>query len=135
MTALLLVAGMLVAQNVVGIGGIFFKSPDNKRLYDWYAKNLGLPNKKNVGIAIQSKDQTSYIGIFKAEAKYFEGPMMINFIVDDLEAMLAKLEKAGVRIDPKHENSAEGKFAWIYDPDGTRIELWQPAPTRTAKPQ
>ena len=135
MSSLLLVATLLLAQDagrIVGIGGVFFKSADNKRIYDFYEK-LGLPNQKNVGIAIKSKDQTSYIGVFKAEAKYFDGRLMINYIVDDLDAYLAKLEKKGVRIH-KRENSAEGRFAWIYDPEGTKIELWQP-PTRNAKPQ
>ena len=92
MSSLLLVATLLLAQDagrIVGIGGVFFKSADNKRIYDFYEK-LGLPNQKNVGIAIKSKDQTSYIGVFKAEAKYFDGPLMINYIVDDMDSYLAK---------------------------------------------
>ena len=137
MTALALAAMMLlVAQEkgqIVGVGGVFFKSPDNKRLYTWYEEKLGLPNKKNVGIAIGSGSHTTYLGIFRAEAKYFEGPLMVNYIVDDMDALLAKLEKSGVRIDPKRSNSAEGRFAWIFDPDGNKIELWEP--TRSAKPQ
>ena len=51
---------------------------------------------------------------------------MINYIVDDLDAILAKLNASGVRIDPKREDHDYGRFAWIYDPDGNKIELWEP---------
>ena len=51
---------------------------------------------------------------------------MVNYIVDDLDALLAKLTASGVRIDPKREDHEDGSFAWIYDPDGNRIELWEP---------
>jgi predicted enzyme related to lactoylglutathione lyase len=137
MTSLVLFAALLFAEDkgkVIGIGGVFFKSAESKRMYEFYDRKLDLPNKNNEGIAIRSKDQTSYIGIFKADSKYFDGPLMINYIVDDLDAFLARLKD--VRIDPKRENSPEGRFAWIYDPDGTKIELWEPPkPTRTVKPQ
>jgi predicted enzyme related to lactoylglutathione lyase len=138
-TSLLLTVALFLAEDkgrIIGIGGVFFKSPDNKQMYEFYDQKLGLPNQKNAGIAVKGKEQTSYIGIFKAQSKYFEGPLMINYMVDDLDAYLAKLEQRGVKIDPKRENSSEGRFAWIYDPDGTKIELWQPPePTRSAKPQ
>jgi len=51
---------------------------------------------------------------------------MVNFRVDDMDGLLAKLESEGVRIDPKRDDASYGRFAWIYDPDGNKIELWQP---------
>ena len=67
--------------------------------------------------------------IFPATTKYFEptsASFMLNYIVDDLEALLDRLAKEGVRIDPKRQDESYGRFAWIYDPDGNKIELWQP---------
>ena len=65
--------------------------------------------------------------IFPASSKYFEpSQMMVNYIVDDLDALLERLQKEGVKIDPKRQNEDYGRFAWIYDPDGNKIELWQP---------
>jgi predicted enzyme related to lactoylglutathione lyase len=67
--------------------------------------------------------------VFPAESPYFNpsnATFMINYIVDDLDAILAKLSENGVRIDPKREDSDYGRFAWIFDPDGNKIELWEP---------
>lgn len=66
---------------------------------------------------------------FPADTRYFGGgeqQAMVNFRVDDLDALLASLEAAGVRIDPKREDYPYGRFAWIWDPEGNRVELWQP---------
>ncbi len=66
---------------------------------------------------------------FPASTKYFgDGPQqsMVNFRVDDLDALIDQLSKAGVRIDPKRDDYSYGRFAWIWDPEGNRIELWQP---------
>ena len=66
---------------------------------------------------------------FPVDTKYFgEGAqeVMVNFRVDDMDALLANLEAAGVRIDPKRDDHDYGKFAWIWDPEGNRVELWQP---------
>jgi predicted enzyme related to lactoylglutathione lyase len=72
--------------------------------------------------------------IFPKSTKYFDSPsstsrapFMMNFRVDDLEALLAQLKQAGVDIDPHREDHDYGRFAWIMDPEGNRIELWQPA--------
>jgi glyoxylase I family protein len=65
----------------------------------------------------------------RPNTKYFEpssASFMVNYIVDDLDAMLDRLAKAGVRVDPKRQDESYGRFAWIYDPDGNKIELWQP---------
>lgn len=72
--------------------------------------------------------------VFPANTKYFEpspASFMVNYIVDDLDALLERLQKEGVKIDPKRQNADFGRFAWIYDPDGNKIELWQPlTPTK-----
>lgn len=67
--------------------------------------------------------------IFPGDTSYFApnpAAFMVNYIVDDLDALLDRLAQAGVRIDPKRQDESYGRFAWIYDPDGNKIELWQP---------
>lgn len=139
-----LIAGLLVtlaaAQSpaepqkgrILGIGGIFFKSEKPGPLRQWYAQNLGLAD-KGQGAMLRWRDKddpeqqrTTVWTIFPASSKYFESGLMINYIVDDLDAILDRLAKAGVKIDPKRMNESYGRFAWIYDPDGNKIELWQP---------
>jgi predicted enzyme related to lactoylglutathione lyase len=73
-----------------------------------------------------SKEGMTVWAVFKQESKKFDGPFMVNYRVDDLDGLLAALEVEGVEIDPKRDNSEYGKFAWITDPEGTRIELWEP---------
>jgi len=118
---------------VLGIGGIFFKSENPGPMRQWYAKNLGLTDQgQGAMLHWREKDnpqqeRTTVWAIFPASSKYFEpSQLMVNYIVDDLEALLERLGKAGVKIDPKRQNVPYGKFAWIYDPDGSKIELWQP---------
>ena len=66
---------------------------------------------------------------FPASTKYFEPnqTFMVNYIVDDLDALLDRLKQEGVKIDAKRMDESYGRFAWIYDPDGNKIELWQPS--------
>jgi catechol 2,3-dioxygenase-like lactoylglutathione lyase family enzyme len=118
---------------ILGIGGIFFKSEHPGPLRQWYAKNLGLADQgQGVTLHWREKDapqqeRVTAWAIFPASSKYFEpSQLMVNYIVDDLDAMLERLSKAGVKIDPKRQNESYGRFAWIYDPDGNKIELWQP---------
>ena len=59
---------------------------------------------------------------------------MVNYIVDDLDALLDRLQQEGVKIDPKRMNESYGRFAWIYDADGNKIELWQPMTSRALRP-
>ena len=120
---------------VTGIGGVFFKSPDPKALTAWYAEHLGIQMSDYGGATFLWSDevpattgQTAW-SIFPEATKHFGGgsqSAMINYRVDDLDALLIKLEAAGVTIDPKREDASYGKFAWIVDPDGNRVELWQP---------
>ncbi len=117
---------------VTGIGGIFFKSRDPKALAEWYAKHLGLPvadfgsamfaeDEKRPGVTLWTpfKESTDY---FQPSSKDF----MINFRVDDLHALLDQLRGEGVQVDANVQDSEYGKFGWIMDPDGNRVELWQP---------
>ncbi len=120
---------------VIGLGGVFFKSAENKRLEAWYRENLGLRGGAGAcEFQWRSHDRpeierTTAWCVFPAGASYFEpspAPFMINYIVDDLDAILEKLARAAVRIDPKREDHDYGRFAWIFDPDGNKIELWEP---------
>jgi catechol 2,3-dioxygenase-like lactoylglutathione lyase family enzyme len=120
---------------VTGIGGIFIKSHDPRSLGLWYRDHLGVPYKEGEGGGFSWKDDPkvdegmSVFNVFSQDTTYFQpstAPFMINFRVDDLDGLLAKLSSEGVRIDPKREDADYGRFAWIYDPDGNKIELWQP---------
>lgn len=120
---------------VTGIGGVFLKAKDPKTLAAWYAKHLNLHLSEYGGITFRWSDEvppttgTTAWSLFPADTKYFgPGPQtaMINYRVDDLEVLLTELEAAGVPIDPKRESYAYGHFAWITDPEGNRLELWQP---------
>lgn len=128
---------------VIGIGGVFFKSRDHMRLREWYARHLGIEHGNDgamfkwrpasssgsVASAAGESELITIWSIFPGASTYFDpssAPFMINYMVDDLDAILAKLADAGVRIDPKREDYDYGRFAWIYDPDGNKIELWEP---------
>jgi catechol 2,3-dioxygenase-like lactoylglutathione lyase family enzyme len=129
-----------------GIGGIFFKSENPDALYAWYAKHLGIAGRPNVGAMLPwrraddtSKEEITVWSIFPASTKYFEpskAPFMLNYIVDDLDATLAELRAQGVQVDERVERHEYGNFGWLTDPDGNRIELWQPpvAPVSDATP-
>ena len=120
-------------KRVTGIGGIFFKTKERGKVLEWYEKHLGIKADPEFGTAFEwlDKDDPQKKGMtiwsaFKQESKYFDQPFMINYRVDDLDALLKALEAEGVEIDPKRENMEYGKFAWIVDPEGNRIELWEP---------
>ena len=120
---------------VTGVGGIFFKAKDPESLYRWYEKHLGLkrePHGQGVSLHWSDDDrpdpQTAF-AIFPADTKYFDpsrASFMIDFRVDDIDALLAALKSEGVTIDPHREDADYGRFAWIMDPEGNRIELWEP---------
>jgi predicted enzyme related to lactoylglutathione lyase len=116
---------------VTGLGGIFFKSRDPAALGAWYARHLGLNVEEWGGVRFNEDAQRPGYTLwspFAADTGYF-GPgaqhYMINFRVDDLDALLAQLRVAGVEVDERIDQSEFGRFGWIVDPEGTRIELWQ----------
>jgi predicted enzyme related to lactoylglutathione lyase len=117
---------------ILGIGGIFFKSANHQALRAWYQEKLGIANGEHGGMFKSRRDdnpdleQITAWSIFPAASNYFGGNLMINYIVDDLDAFLAKCAANGVTIDPKRETYDYGHFAWIFDTDGNKIELWQP---------
>jgi predicted enzyme related to lactoylglutathione lyase len=124
-------------KRVTGIGGIFFKATDPNKLIGWYHDHLGLqPEEYGPSVNFKWRDQEdpsksgmTVLSIFEKDTKYF-GPknsgFMMNFRVDDLDSVLEALASEGVEIDPRREDYDYGRFAWIVDPEGNRIELWQP---------
>ncbi len=122
---------------VTGIGGVFLRARDSKALGEWYAQHLGIkPTEYGVSFVWsecaepegEGKGQTVW-SLFPDDTKYFGAgtqQAMVNYRVDDLDALLEQLRAAGVEIDPKREDYEYGRFAWIVDPEGNRIELWQP---------
>ncbi len=125
-------------KRVIGIGGIFFKAVDPVSLGAWYQKHLGVRVEDWGGATFQASDEAntepsrqSYVvwSPFAADTAYFapsDKPYMINFRVADLAALLEQLKLEGVALDDKVEESESGKFAWIMDPEGNRVELWEP---------
>jgi predicted enzyme related to lactoylglutathione lyase len=117
---------------VIGLGGIFFKSRDPAALSAWYAKHLGLSVENWGGVRFDEDEQRAGYTLwspFAADTTHFAPsthPYMVNFRVDDLDALLAQLRAAGVEVDERVEQSEFGSFGWIMDPEGTRVELWQP---------
>lgn len=120
-------------KRVTGIGGIFFKSEDPKAAKDWYNKHLGL-NTDDYGCTFWWKDTdgndaTTQWSPFKKDTQYFEPSkkeFMMNFRVHDLEALLETLKEEGVTVIGDVEKYEYGKFGWILDPEGNKIELWEP---------
>jgi predicted enzyme related to lactoylglutathione lyase len=119
---------------VTGFGGLFFKSADPERLYQWYEKHLGI-QRNEYGVSFQwAEDPGAAEGftawaIFPATSNYFDpgkAPFMMNLRVEGLKELLAKLRREGVWVDEKYEEHEYGNFGWIMDPDGNRIELWEP---------
>lgn len=120
---------------VTGIGGIFLKAQDPKALEAWYSQHLGIELAKWGGAVFLWSDevpattgQTTW-SLFSETSKHFgtgTQRAMVNYRVDDLDALLAQLEAAGVPIDPDRQSYPYGKFAWITDPEGNRLELWEP---------
>jgi predicted enzyme related to lactoylglutathione lyase len=114
----------------VGVGGVFLKARDPKALASWYAKHLGIPEQGGGSLAFDGPESMgmTVFAQFPMDTKYFgDGTqqVMVNFRVDDMDELLKQLEAAGVRIDPKRDDHEYGRFAWIWDPEGNRVELWQ----------
>jgi predicted enzyme related to lactoylglutathione lyase len=122
---------------ITGIGGVFFKSrSDHKQLAAWYARHLGLPLEAWGGAVLRWPDDkgedrgVTAWHVADKDSGWFspsESSFMINYRVDDLDEMLAQLRRDGVAILKGPESDENGRFAWLMDPDGNKVELWQPA--------
>ena len=119
----------------IGIGGVFLKARDPKALGAWYRDHLGLPLEDWGGAVLKFSDdptprESGYTvwSLFPESTTHFAGPCMVNFRVDDLDALLAKLREAGCAVDEKVSEDDYGRFGWVTDPEGNRVELWQPKP-------
>ena len=113
---------------VSGIGGVFFRSKNNKALADWYSKNFGINDVSTNTTWLQEAGPTVF-SPFKEDTTYFGNKnqqFMINFRVRDLDKFLELLKSNGVKIDADRMEESYGKFAWVYDPEGNKIELWEP---------
>ena len=124
-------------KRVTGIGGIFFKANDPGKLSDWYRVHLGIECEKDNGAIFKwrkaddpNAERYTVWSPFPADTDYFAPstkPFMINLQVENLDEVLTQLKSEGVDVDPKVESCEFGKFAWIMDPEGNRVELWEPA--------
>jgi predicted enzyme related to lactoylglutathione lyase len=114
---------------ITGFGGAFLRANDPKALYAWYEQYLGLVKADGAhGFPAPTHDARVILSFFKQDSDYFplEQKAMLNLQVDDLDGLLDRLIEAGVTVDPKRDSYDFGKFGWITDPEGNRIELWQP---------
>lgn len=117
---------------VLGFGGLFFKSPDPARLYAWYREHLGFDlNDWGASLQPAAMPEGGYTvwSAFADTSDYFapsEKGFMFNLVVDDLAEALAQVQRAGARIVKPSESHEFGHFGWFIDPDGNKVELWQP---------
>ena len=121
---------------VTGIGGVFFKSTgDHKKLAEWYSQNLGIPLEPWGGAILRwtadkSEDQGLTVWhVTEKNTEWFSpshSSFMINYRIDNMSEMLAQLTRNGVEISKGPESHENGKFAWVLDPDGNKVELWEP---------
>jgi len=120
-----------------GIGGVFFLAENPKAMTAWYRENLGLSSTYGATTVFEWRelDQPDRIaqtvwGPFSKTTTYFRKPgaqWMVNFRVRKLDALLGALREKGIRVEEKIETYDYGRFAWIYDPEGNRVELWEPS--------
>jgi catechol 2,3-dioxygenase-like lactoylglutathione lyase family enzyme len=134
----------LPAERVTGVGGVFFKAKDPKSLTRWYREHLGVDAALRPGQTAMepatftwrerddpSRPATTTWAIFPDTTKYFTpgtASFMVNYRVGSLDRMLAQLRANGVPVEPRVSEEAAGRFAWLVDPEGNRVELWEPKP-------
>lgn len=123
------------AGHITGVGGIFLKAKDPKALVAWYRDVLGLPIQSWGGAMLRydapQHPQVLAWNVLPETTNYFSpstSSFMINYAVDDMDAFIARLAAKGVT-PLKRSDDESGRFAWIVDPEGNKIELWQPKPT------
>ena len=123
-------------KRVTGIGGIFFNSPDPVTLRAWYNEHLGIDVQKWGGAAFDWTDSdgrpvagTTAWSIAPAHSDQFApstAPFMVNYRVDDLDGLIRALREEGCNVLERIDDSEYGKFGWVIDPEGNKVELWQP---------
>ena len=123
-------------KRVTGIGGIFFKAKDPATLRDWYKRHLAIDVQVWGGAAFTWTDSdgkptggTTIWSVSPEESKQFApstASFMINYRVEDLHALVAALKAEGCNVLDKVDDSEYGKFGWVIDPEGNKVELWQP---------
>lgn len=123
-------------KRVTGIGGIFLKTKDPDQLRKWYRTHLGVESNQDGAATFRWRkmddpktERFTVWSPFPNDTDYFapsNKPFMINFQVENLEELLAQLKSEGVEVDSRIEKYDYGKFGWIMDPEGNRIELWEP---------
>jgi len=118
---------------VIGLGGVFFKSPDPEELGQWYAQWLDVPVQHPHGAVFLPKAVPAggyqVWSPFAADTSYFapsRQPFMFNLMVDDLPGCLERVREGGAEVMEKTEQSEYGHFGWFIDPAGNKVELWQP---------
>lgn len=114
---------------VTGLGGVFYKVADPAATRAWYLENLGIGGEWGAMFPFKKDDPEGFtlLSPFKSDSHYFEPsehPFMVNLRVDDLDGVVADLEGKGIEILGRQDEDY-GRFAWILDPDGVKVELWQ----------
>lgn len=121
------------AGHITGVGGVFFKAKDPKALAAWYRDVLGMPVEAWGGASLRYDAPRHPPALawsaFPSSTKYFApstSGMMIDYAVDDMDALLARLRSKGVTVLKRDDGDPNGRFAWILDPEGNKVELWEP---------
>lgn len=120
-------------ERISGIGGVFFRARDPIGLAKWYRDRLGLPIDEGQAygtLRSEGAGEETVWSAFPVDSEYFgrgSPPLMINYRVGNLDAMLAQLRAAGVEVEERVEQYEYGRFGWARDPEGNRFELWEPA--------
>lgn len=123
-------------KRVTGIGGVFIKAKDPKTLCEWYQKHLGIAFEGNTYVGFkwinenhESLPGSTVFSFFDENTKYFDpsrSSVMVNFRVKELVSLLEVLKEEGINHEGELMEEAYGKFAWIMDPEGNKVELWEP---------
>ena len=117
----------------IGVGGVFFKAGNPEELYAWYVAHLGIGKNGGPGVSFMTADQpeAGYVvwGAFDSDTRYFDPATkqyMFNLIVDDLDGALEQVQAGGAEVIGEIEACDNGRFGWFMDPEGNKVELWEP---------